>query len=68
VRARALLAVALADAGIVAVYCVVAWAVWQITHPRIPAPIAWAATLAILGIGVGGYARHALPWWRKVLP
>jgi hypothetical protein len=67
VRTRALLAVALADVAILAVYCVVAWAVWQITQPRVPRFLSWAATSAILALGVGSYIHHSAPWWVKHL-
>lgn len=62
-----LIRLALAELALLGVYGLLAWAVWQITHPRIPALLSWAATISVLAAGVGGYLRHALPWWRNAL-
>lgn len=61
------LRVAIADLLLLALFGFLAWIVWRVTHTRVPAPIAWAATIAVVLLGLGGYLRQALPWWRARL-
>lgn len=61
------LALALIDVAVLAGFALAAWALYQIITPSVSVLLGWITASAVFSIGAGGYASHALPWWRDRL-
>lgn len=65
---RRLLGVAIADTALLTMCASIAWGAWRLTETRgLPGWLRITVFATVLLLGVGGYARSALPWWRTRL-